>query len=284
VEHWDWEGASVGELRVLDLHGHIPDDLFDRRLPDGGYDASADLAAREAQMDRVGVTASVLLAPSLYERPNGIADTRRVNDCVAWYRTLRPARFPVALGTVEPFHGRDAGLAEIARLVDDLHLNGVVWDHYHQGTGIDEPRMVAFVTELARRGLPAVLHTHPFDERESPVRVAALARRVPEATVVALGGLSALHDEWQLRDIATETPNLLFDTTVTLPLAPLERYVEILGSQRLLFGTGMHLNPRWTASRSAVLDELLESSALGESDRDNILWANAARIFGGPIR
>ena len=123
--------------RVLDVHAHIPDDLFDRPLPAGGYDAADDLALRIEVMARAGVGASVLMAPALYERPNGVADTRRVNDCVAWYRDTNRARFPFALGTVEPFHGRDAGLEEIRRISAELHLDGVVWDHFRQGTAID---------------------------------------------------------------------------------------------------------------------------------------------------
>jgi len=54
----------------------------------------------------------------------------------------------------------------------------------------------------------------------TPARVASLARRVPEATIVALGALSSLQHEFELRRLAAEAPNLLFDTTVTLPIGP----------------------------------------------------------------
>jgi predicted TIM-barrel fold metal-dependent hydrolase len=265
--------------RVLDVHAHIPDDLFDRLLPAGGYDVADDLAARLDTMDRAGVRASVLMVPALYERPNGVADTRRVNDCVAWYRHAYPARFPIAIGTVEPFHGRDAGLDEIRRLSGELHLDGVVWDHFRQGTAIDEPRMVAFATELGRLGLPAFIHTHAVDQRESPSRVAALAKRVPDTTIVALGALSSLQHDVELRRVAQEAPNVLFDTTVTLPIGPLERYAAAVGSERLLFGTDMYLNPMWAFQRPPVLDNILNSKQLSQTDKDNILWANAQRLF-----
>jgi predicted TIM-barrel fold metal-dependent hydrolase len=266
-------------VQVVDVHAHIPDALFDARLPEGGYDAAEDLAQRLALMDRSGVNASVLMAPALYERPHGIADTRRVNDCVAWYRDHQRQRFPVAMGTVEPFHGRDVGLAEINRMATELQLDGVVWDHFRQGTAIDEPRMVAFLAELARHGLPAFIHTHAIDERESPSRVAGLAKRAPDTTIVALGALSSLQHEWELRRIAEECPNLLFDTTVTLPIGPIERYVDIVGSQRLLFGTDMYLNQRWAFQRPPVLEDILQSERLTQDDKDNMLWANAHRLL-----
>ena len=274
------EPSANERYQVLDVHAHIPDDLFDRPLPGGGFDVASDLSTRLQHMERSGVTASVLMAPALYERPNGIADTRRVNDCVAWYRDQHSEQFPIALGTVEPFHGRDVGLDEIKRIATDLKLNGVVWDHYRQGTAIEEPRMVAFVTELGRLGLPAVIHTHPIDQRESPARVAALARQVPGATVLALGALSSLQREWDLRRVAEEAPNLLFDTTETLPIGSIERYVEILGSERLLFGTDMYLNNLWAHRRPPVLEDILDGQRLTSRDRNNILWANAQRLFG----
>ncbi|MBO0883881.1 MAG: amidohydrolase family protein, partial [Mycobacterium sp.] len=271
--------ADQNQLRIpFDIHAHIPDDMFNRILPAGGYDAADDVAARVALMDRSGIGASVLMVPALYERPNGIADTRRVNDCVAWYRRAYPTRFPVAVGTVEPFHGRDVCLDEIQRITSELELDGVVWDHFRQGTAIDEPRMVAFVTELGRLGRPAFIHTHAVDEREHPARVAALARKVPETTIVALGALSSLQHDFELRRVAEEAPNLLFDTTVTLPIGPIARYVEIIGSERLLFGTDMYLNPMWSFERPPVLVDILQSR-LSQQDRDNILWANAQRVF-----
>ena len=230
-------------------------------------------------MDAAGIAASVLMVPALYERPNGVADTRRVNNCVAWYRDSAPERFPVALGTVDPFHGRDAGIEEINRMATELHLDGVVWDHFRQGASIEEPRMVAFVTELGRLGLPAFIHTHAVDKRESPARVASLARRVPGTIVVALGALSSLQHAFELRRVAAEAPNLLFDTTVTLPIGPIDRYVESLGSERLLFGTDMYLNQLWSGRRAPVLDDILESDQLSDDDRDNILWRNAHQVF-----
>ncbi len=279
VNWYPREEAPVAQSRVLDVHAHIPDDLFDRRLPGGGYDAVEDRARRTQLMDQAGITASVLMVPALYERPNGVADTRRVNNCVAWYRDSDPGRFPIALGTVDPFHGRDAGIDEINRLAAELHLDGVVWDPFRQGTSIEEPRMVAFVGELARLGLPAFIHTHAVDKRESPARVASLARRVPDATIVALGALSSLQRAFELQRVAAEAPNLLFDTTVTLPIGPIDRYVELLGSRRLLFGTDMYLNRLWAFQRPPVLDDILRSAALGDDDRANILWRNAQRVF-----
>jgi len=256
---------AAGGYRVFDVHAHI-----------------GDLAASRtaiALMDRSGISAGVAMLDHAYEWPNGIADTRRVNDQVAALRQRLPERLPVALGTLEPFHGQDAGLAEIERIVTELHLDGLVWDHHAQGTGIDDQRMVAFVQELARRGLPAFIHANALDMRESPAHIESLAQRVPEARIVALGALSALQRESELRRIAEGCPNLVFDTTVTLPIGPIERYVGIVGAERLVFGTDMYANPTWASTTPPVLDNILRSEHLSDQDKRRIVWDNAARLF-----
>ncbi|HEY2596793.1 MAG TPA: amidohydrolase family protein [Chloroflexota bacterium] len=245
------------------------------------FDVHAHLAAPTAApalieaMDRVGVSASTAMVDHDYEWPNGVADTRRVNDLLAAARASHPRRLPVALGTVEPFHGSEACLAEIDRLTSELHLDGMVWDHHAQGTGIDDQRMVAFAKVLAERGLPAFVHVNALDLREGPSRVESLARRVPEATIVALGALGTLQREWELSRIASACPNLLFDTTVSVPMGPIEAYVDTLGASRILFGTDLGTQP----ARAPMLEEIVESGRLSDADKGLILWGNAARLF-----
>jgi predicted TIM-barrel fold metal-dependent hydrolase len=255
----------MSSWRVFDIHGHTAH--------------QSQLAARLAAMDRAGITASALMVDFDYEWPNGVADTRRVNDQVAAWRDLYPTRLPVALGTVEPFHGPRACLDEIDRLAGELRLDGVIWDHHAQGTSLDDQRMVTFAREVARRGLTSVVHVHALDMREGPTHVESLARQVPEATLVALGAFSALQRHWELERIARACPNLVFDTTVTLPIGPIDAYVEIVGAERVVFGTDMYANPLWTAPEPLVLRMIVDSEALSESEKQLILWDNAARLF-----
>src|SRR5207247_8829951 len=108
-----------------------------------------------------------------------------------------------------------------------------------------------------RFGLPASIPTHAIGRRESPARVAGLAKRVPDTTIVVLGALSSLRQEWELRSIADECPNVLFDTTMTLPIGPIERFVDVVGSDRVVFGTDMYLDAIWAFERPPVLANVL---------------------------
>ena len=53
-------------------------------------------------MDRCGVRRAVAMPTLMFERPNGIVDTRAFNDLLATFRDTYRERFPVALGIVDP--------------------------------------------------------------------------------------------------------------------------------------------------------------------------------------
>src|SRR5262245_9412630 len=89
---------------LFDCHHHVGDvsAFLGVDMPGGGV--ASELDARLAIMDAAGVGQAAVIPSHAYERPDGIADTRSVNDGIAAYRDARPDRFPVAIGIVEPQH------------------------------------------------------------------------------------------------------------------------------------------------------------------------------------
>ena len=143
--------------QIFDLHSHVNEGLMKRALPDGGYDVADDVRYRLGIMRRANVRACGLMSNHVYERPQGIVQTRQMNDFVAWYRDTHRDVFPVSIGGVEPIYGVQVGAAEIRRMATELRLDGVVWHHHFHGTDLDEPRMFALIEELERHRLPAFL-------------------------------------------------------------------------------------------------------------------------------
>src|SRR3989442_674930 len=97
---------------VLDVHHHVGDAfsaLGGDLDPAAGMSADeydrVELQSRLAIMDADGVHQAVVIPGHGYLRPDGIADTRRINDAIATYRDRMPERFPLAVGIVEPQHG-----------------------------------------------------------------------------------------------------------------------------------------------------------------------------------
>lgn len=269
---------TTGEVRtIFDCHTHVGPA---GSPTEGRYDVVADRAFRTALMDRSGIRASVLMASHNYERPKGAADTQRQNDFVAWYRNEHRERFPVALGTVEPLHGEAAGVAELHRMKEELALDGVVWHNYFSGATIDDPRMVSFARTAAGLGLPVFVHLNVEGPLESAIELEVLAQKVPEASFVALAAFSTRANVHELRIVGEHCPNVSFETSLAYPMGqPILHYAERFGSERVLFGTDLTVNPQRVWSHPIGLADILESDRLSEADRANILWRNAERLF-----
>ena len=142
---------------VLDVHHHVGDAftaLGGSLDPTGGMAPEeyerVELESRLAIMDDGGVQQAVVIPGHGYLRPEGIADTRRVNDAIAAYRDRCPERFPVAIGIVEPQHGA-ALLDEIDRIDEDLGLRGVSFHTRFQGVSLDSQWIARAVDRLESR-------------------------------------------------------------------------------------------------------------------------------------
>src|SRR5581483_2742245 len=120
-----------------------------------------DADHRLQTMDRCGIRAAALMAAHDYDRPNGQVQTRAMNDFVARSRDANKDRFPVAIGTVEPIQGVDVGLEELARMKNELRLDGVVFHHLYHGTGLADHRTIALVQQAGELGMPVFVHI-PF--------------------------------------------------------------------------------------------------------------------------
>ena len=59
----------------------------------------------------------------------------------------------------------------------------------------------------------------------------------------------------------------------------LEEFIDHIGSERILFGSDLYLNPL-TYEVPYVLLGIRESRNIADRDKENILWNNGRRIFG----
>ena len=119
---------------------------------------------------------------------------------------------------------------------------------------------------------------------EAPTHLEGLAQAVPEATIIGLGAFASHRNLHDLRAIGKRCPNVLLETSLAFPMGQnIVAFAELLGSERLLFGTDMHFEPRRIWRYPPGLQEILESDRLADTDRENILWRNAARVFGLPL-
>ncbi len=153
----------------IDVHHHYLPDVYVRALeaagksPPDGMPATPSWSEDEAlaAMDRLGIAKAYLSISS-----SGVHfghDTkaqmlaRAVNDEAARLKRRHPDRFGFFAST--PLPNIDGALAEIARALDELDADGVVFETNFHGLYLGDPELAPVYAELDRRA--AVLFLHP---------------------------------------------------------------------------------------------------------------------------
>jgi predicted TIM-barrel fold metal-dependent hydrolase len=266
------------ETRVFDFHVHLglaadESDLFEVP-PRAGFERWLTGWARPGAD---GGRRHVLMPPTFYAWPNGLEDTRRLNDLVFAAQRADRRACPAAFGVVEPHHG-EAALDEIDRVANELGMTGLVWRHRGHGVFADVPIMAKFVARAAERALLPVFHVTPRSGNEALWRVWRLAEQFPDVPMVALGALSSWDQVEQIVSNPGRAPNLRYETS-EMSEGPrvLDRLVVALGAERLLYGSGVH-NLR-DAEVYASAHAAIAGSDLPPRTKERILWRNASELL-----
>ena len=272
-------------IDVFDVHHHVGrafDALGGELAADDG-DAAAfaavELADRIRIMDEGGVRQALVIPGHGYLRPHGIADTRAVNDGIAAYRDATPDRFPVAAGIVEPNQGA-LSFAEIDRCAGELGLVALSFHTRFQGVSMDSAWILRYLERMGEAGLVPILHAMDDTPEESLWKLAAVARRVPDLTILALDAFGGFEATRQCFHVAEVAPNVVFDTSLSYNFDFIEDFARQFGAERVVFGTDLYSHP--VGHRiSHLLPQIIES-ALSDEDKAAILGGNARRLLGVP--
>jgi predicted TIM-barrel fold metal-dependent hydrolase len=274
--------ADVG-FDVFDVHHHVGrafDALggeLDAAAGDPAETARVELRERLRIMDEGGVRQALVIPGHGYLRPNGLADTRRVNDEIAAYRDRMRDRFPVACGIVEPRDGPLA-LGEIERIATELELVAISFHTRFQGVSIDSQWILRYLERMGELGLVPILHAMDDTPEESLWKLAAIARSLPDLTIVALDAFASYEATRQCSFVADVAPSIVFDTSLSYNFDFIEEFVVRFGPERVVFGTDLY---SWPVGRrvSHLLPQIIESRLPHEA-KAAILGGNARRLFG----
>ena len=271
---------SSNSPTIIDCHHHVGTlDAHGMNFAadvDPRASLSLDLDLRVSVMDRQGVDQAIIIPGHGYLRPNGIADTRLVNNSIAAFRDLSPLRFPAAVGIAEPLHG-GAGIDELHRMSAELGLVGLSVHARFQGVQTDSPHVVALVRKAAELRLVPFIHAMDGIPDESIWRVQQVAREVPETTIIVLDALNGVEQARHATLLAADTPNLVFDTSFAYHYMFVAAMLDVVGPERVVFGTdyySMMPDPQ----PSVVLDYFASHEVPIET-RAAVLGGNLQRIL-----
>lgn len=277
---------------LIDAHNHIGDISLtgavvrsERATPpvsDGAIEGSEegideDMSDRLRALDRSRVDQAVIIGAHAYLRPDGIADTRRINDTVAAYRDRRPDRFPAAIGIVEPLYG-ERGLPEIDRCANELGLAGISFHTRFQGVTNNSRWVRRYIERIGKLGLVVYMHAVGESAAESLWKVELVAQEFPEVQFVVLDGFSTFEQSMLVPHVAERTPNLVFDTATCHGWGFLAPLVDRCGASRLVYGSDLHSGEHGRLLYDPLPDIL--AADLNHEDRDAILGGNIAGILG----
>jgi uncharacterized protein len=277
--------ADVG-FDVFDVHHHVGRafDALGGELDDAAG-SSADigrmeLAERLRIMDEGGIGQALVIPGHGYLRPNGLADTRRVNDEIASYRDATPERFPVACGIVEPRDGPFA-FDEIERAQSELELVAISFHTRFQGVSIDSQWILRYLDRMGELGLVPIIHAMDDTPEEALWKLASIARSLPDLTILALDAFSSYEATRQCFFVADVATNIVFDTSLSYNFDFIEEFAVRFGCERVVFGTDLY---SWPVGRrvSHLLPQIVECG-LPLDAKAAILGGNARRLFGVPV-
>jgi uncharacterized protein len=267
------------EFRILDVHNHVGE-LPPRKPTAGGGDAPVtpelELSSRVAKLDARGVSQAVVIPNHGYMRPNGLADTRKVNDSIAAYRDRTPARFPAAVGIVEPLYG-EHGMAEVDRCKNELGLVGVSLHTGFQGVSLNSVWVRRLIERMGTVGLVPFVHCWGESPPEALWKMDIIASDFPDLKMIVMSAFSTQDQGQLLPYVAERHPNLYFDTAVPRHVPDILHAIRTVGAHRLVYGSDLYSVP--TDLTPDALPQLM-SFPISDQEKASMLGDSARAVLG----
>jgi uncharacterized protein len=242
-------------MKLIDIHAHYGGWI---NLPNP-YTSIEDLLETCRRYDIERCILSSVLAIS-YDIVEGNERLRQVID---GHDTLR------GYVTIHPGYPRES-MALLQEYLQLPNFVGAKIHPKHAGYHVDCPEARPLMEYLAELGKPVLAHTWYVEMCQA---MADLADALPDLTLIMghMGG-----DDWECAlKMAASRPNLYLELVAGLaPWGKIERSIEAVGVERILFGSDLTLlDPAYTIGT-------VTGAEISDEDKQKILYDNAKALFG----
>jgi len=241
-------------IRTIDVHQHVGPWPFPGKW--GGIEINLELMELRG-IDVAIISSTEAIVDDMIAGNAHLAEDIAGHPNLLGYVTLNP-RFP------------GLSVREMEKYARHPQFVGYKIHTSYSGTAMGEPRLAALFERMAQAPRPLLIHTWGAAAVSA---LAALAARYPQLPIIVAhaGG-----DAWrQAIAAAAAQPNLWLEFAMSTPeRGRIERAVEALGGERVLFGTDSTLfDPQYMLSCFA-------EAQVPDSLRPQMMGENAARLFG----
>lgn len=261
-------------MKFADIHAHIFPEKIAAKAAQSigefygtqpGHLASADNLAQKEQaagVCRVAVSNSAVTETQVRSVNTFIAEACAAHTEFLGFGSLLPTM---------------SGYCEELDYMQAYGLRGVKIHPDFQRIPLDLPTAIPLYREIARRGLPVLVHMG--DDRydySAPERLRNLTQKVPDLIVIAahLGGYRAWRKSYEM----PQRSGVYYDTSSSLMfLSPEEvhRMIDRFGIDRILFGSDF---PMWTPQTE--VQRLLEMDLrLTPAELERVFYGNFIRMM-----
>lgn len=263
----------MGNTKIIDIHTHV----YPKAIRGKALSAVGEYYEREkmygngspsdliCQGSKINVVKYILhpvatKADQVLTINQFITDLQQHNDCFIGFGTIHPETLNVE---------------ETVDSIIKAGLKGIKLHPEFQRFNIDDPHMFKIYETIEGR-LPLLIHMGDENATSSsPIRLARILKMFPSLTVIAphLGGYTMWDEVIEL--LVGE--NVYFDTSSAIRFMDKKQAVEIIqthGTDKVMFGTDY---PMWLHEKEL---ELFYGLGLTEAENQEILYGNAARLFG----
>ena len=266
------EHEAEKKYRIIDAHCHIYPQKIAAKAVNAignfyGIKMSEDGTAPSliSESEPIGVEKYVV-----HSTATTVHQVRSINEYI--YSEMQAHKEFIGFMTLHNEMTTEA-IEEEVELALSRGMKGVKLHPDFQKFNIDDAENIY---EVTKGRLPVLLHMG--DKRydySSPARLRKMAEKYPDQLFIGahFGGYSV----WDKVECLKGLPNVYFDTSSSLFALDKQRAADLIhrfGPDRYFFGTDF---PMWRA------DEELErflALPLTEEERENILYCNAAKLFG----
>jgi predicted TIM-barrel fold metal-dependent hydrolase len=142
---------------------------------------------------------------------------------------------------------------------------------------MDSQWILKYLERMGEHGVLPIIHAMDDTPEEALWKLASVARKVPDITILALdafGGFEATRQNFFVAEIA---PNVVFDTSLSYNFDYIEDFANQFGADRVVFGTDLYSHP--VGRRITHLLPQIIASDLSDADKTAVLGGNARRLL-----